>query len=128
MTTVVATADSALFRAAAMAAPPAVLPSIFSLCDLAALDDDPSWGGALEGTLTSSVSYLGLDTMFTADLDPLSGAGRAFHDCPAPEHLRCALTSKPGTRAVESLLSGLLTHHFRQSRGGAAPLRGLTME
>ena len=76
VTIVVATADSALFQVAAMAAPPAVLPSIFSLCDLAALDDDPSWGGALEGTLTGSVSYLGLDTMFAADLDPLSGGGR----------------------------------------------------
>ncbi len=77
VTTVVVTADSALCPAAPMAGPSAVLPSIFSLCDLAALDDDPSWGGALEGTLTGSVSYLGLDTIFTADLDPLSGAGRA---------------------------------------------------
>ena len=67
-------ADSAAHFPGSMAAPSQpVLPSIFSLCDLSALDDDPAWL-PLEGTL-SSVSCLGFaaDSMFASDLDPLSG-------------------------------------------------------
>ena len=64
-----------------MAAPSQpLLPSIFSLCDLSSLDDDPSWL-PLEGTL-SAVSCLGFaaDSMFASDLDPLSGAA-CLRDC-----------------------------------------------
>ena len=74
-----------------MAAPSQpVLPSIFSLCDLSALDDDPSWL-PLEGTL-SGVSCLGFaaDSMFASDLDPLSGAApsaRFFFTCTSLQRL-----------------------------------------
>ena len=82
-----------------MAGPPAVLPSIFSLCDLAALDDSWMEPGALEGTLNSSVSYLGLDSMFAADLDPLSGAAAAATAALLEQHLpRGCPAFQAGTR------------------------------